>query len=165
MKAAISKCKEDKESCSRVLESNINSIYMQSKLASLVPKKSFSVINSDYASTGINISSCENASGEYRANSRDTEFHAILFVNSGCGMGIIGPGLYVGGGSFNLKTCIGSGQGVSDGLYGYGAGVLGLGLGLTFGEGGICQVLTFKVLGVGAGAGILLLDGASEYWN
>lgn len=157
LKNALKECEVSQTDCTSILKSNIESIYTNSEIPVLAKKQGLSFFSNAYAS-GASVGSCTSNSYDYTHN---PEFYAGLFgVNKKCGLTFFGPGLGLNLVSTNALVCVGEVTGKKVGVYATASGVLfGVGAGLLVGEGGICQLLSFKGTGLGAFAGLVITDG------
>lgn len=161
LRRALSECSIDRRGCAARVLSNINSIYSASSLSDFVSAKaSLSLIPKAHAS-GMSASSCM-LGQEHGENYSHTDMSLQLFLgifgfSDSCGLAFFGPGLGIMGEALHLQVCVGDGQGVNVGPYASVAGIFGLAAGLTIGQGGVCQMMSFQ-LGFGGFAGLIIVE-------
>ena len=158
LKKALEICKTRPSECQSVLKSNIQSIYTNSEIPTYASKKGFSIVSSAYAS-GLTVNTCTFEERAYYNKTGGAQFFAgFTGADRACGLSFVGPGLGFISVPNHFQICVGDGMGVNVGVYASANAFVGAALGLTVGAGGVCQVLSFNLQGIGAFAGLIITD-------
>ena len=148
LKKAASICVMQPDQCEGTLVKNIKSIYSASKLDQFSLKSSASISPFDlsrFFSSTAYASTLLRDLGEIDPNSCSSDIggHLLLFGGDSCNVGFLGAGIGLYAATHVLVCITGKTGGVNVGPYASLTLGIGLGVGLLFGEDGVCQLITF----------------------